>query len=120
MLLGQQRRSLKFYRTKTHINVDGNTNISKVFRDAKGVQINKISGPHPAGNVGTQINIQGAPAELSLHDKIMFLYYVWYTNEYKRAPTEASRHNKIMILYCFLYRNQYPGAPCPGAPEEPS
>ena len=41
---------------KTHLNVDGNTNVSKVFKDAKGVQINKISGPHPAGNVGIQVH----------------------------------------------------------------
>ena len=36
----------------THLNIDGNTNPSKVFTDAKGVQINKVSGQHPAGNVG--------------------------------------------------------------------
>jgi len=46
----------KLSKGKTHLNVDGNTNISKVFRDAKGVQINKISGPHPAGNVGVQVH----------------------------------------------------------------
>jgi Na+-transporting NADH:ubiquinone oxidoreductase subunit A len=41
---------------KTHLNTDGNTNPSKVFSTAKGVQINKVSGPHPAGNVGVQIH----------------------------------------------------------------
>jgi len=41
---------------KTHLNTDGNTNPSKVFSAAKGVQINKVSGPHPAGNVGVQIH----------------------------------------------------------------
>ena len=41
---------------KTHLNLDGNTNSSKVFSDAKGVQINSFSGPHPAGNVGVQIH----------------------------------------------------------------
>ncbi len=41
---------------KTHLNTDGNTNPAKVFSAAKGVQINKISGPHPAGNVGVQIH----------------------------------------------------------------
>ncbi|HJN63563.1 MAG TPA: Na(+)-translocating NADH-quinone reductase subunit A [Flavobacteriales bacterium] len=41
---------------KTHLNIDGNTNPSKVFTAAKGVQINKVSGPHPAGNVGVQIH----------------------------------------------------------------
>ena len=39
---------------KTHLNIDGNTNPSNVFTGAKGVEINKISGPHPAGNVGVQ------------------------------------------------------------------
>ena len=39
-----------------HLNIDGNTNPSKVFTDAKGVQINKVSGQHPAGNVGIQIH----------------------------------------------------------------
>ena len=40
----------------THLNVDGQTNPSNVFSQAKNVQINKISGPHPAGNVGVQIH----------------------------------------------------------------
>ena len=41
---------------KTHLNIDGNTNPSKLFTEAKGVEINKISGAHPAGNVGVQIH----------------------------------------------------------------
>ena len=40
----------------THLNIDGNSNPSKLFTTAKGVQINKISGAHPAGNVGVQIH----------------------------------------------------------------
>ena len=40
----------------THLNIDGYSNPSKVFTKAKGVQINKISGPHPAGNTGIQIH----------------------------------------------------------------
>ena len=40
----------------THLNIDGYSNPSKVFTKAKGVQINKISGPHPAGNTGVQIH----------------------------------------------------------------
>lgn len=40
----------------THLNLDGNANPAKVFRDAKGVQINNIFGPHPSGNVGVQIS----------------------------------------------------------------
>lgn len=47
---------VKLSNGKTHLNTDGNTNPSKVFSAAKGVQINKISGPHPAGNVGVQIH----------------------------------------------------------------
>ena len=39
-----------------HLNIDGNTNPSKVFTGAKGVQINKFSGQHPAGNVGIQVH----------------------------------------------------------------
>ena len=41
---------------KVHLGVDGKTNQSKVFTAANGVQVNKFSGPHPAGNVGTQIH----------------------------------------------------------------
>ena len=41
---------------KIHLGVDGKTNQSKVFTAAKGVQVNKFSGPHPAGNVGVQIH----------------------------------------------------------------
>ena len=41
---------------KTHLNLDGNTNSSKVFSDAQGVDLNSFSGPHPAGNVGVQIH----------------------------------------------------------------
>ncbi|MAQ47758.1 MAG: NADH:ubiquinone reductase (Na(+)-transporting) subunit A [Flavobacteriales bacterium] len=40
----------------THLNLDGNSNPAKVFRTAKGVQINHVFGPHPAGNVGVQIH----------------------------------------------------------------
>ena len=47
---------IKLSSGKTHLNTDGNTNPSKVFSAAKGVQINKVSGPHPAGNVGVQIH----------------------------------------------------------------
>lgn len=39
-----------------HLNVDGNTNPSNVFTSCKGVTLNKISGVHPAGNVGVQIH----------------------------------------------------------------
>jgi Na+-transporting NADH:ubiquinone oxidoreductase subunit A len=38
-----------------HLNVKSDTS-SKVFLNSKNVQINEFSGPHPIGNVGTQIN----------------------------------------------------------------
>lgn len=41
---------------KVHLNLDANSTQSKVFSNSKGVQINKFAGPHPAGNVGVQIN----------------------------------------------------------------
>ena len=47
---------IKLTKGKTHLNIDGNTNVSKVFTAAKGVEINNISGPHPSGNVGIQIH----------------------------------------------------------------
>lgn len=41
---------------KVHLNVRATQGSSKVFTNSKGVQINKVSGPHPAGNVGVQIH----------------------------------------------------------------
>lgn len=41
---------------KIHLNLKGNGDNSSVFTNAKNVQINYFNGPHPAGNVGTQIN----------------------------------------------------------------
>ncbi len=41
---------------KVHLNVDGSKPVPEVFAGIKGVQINKFSGPHPAGNVGIQIH----------------------------------------------------------------
>ncbi len=46
----------KFTEGKIHLNVDSQYPPSSVFTAAKGVQINKFKGPHPAGNVGTQIH----------------------------------------------------------------
>lgn len=39
-----------------HLNIQANANSAAVFTNAKAVVINKISGPHPAGNVGVQIH----------------------------------------------------------------
>ncbi len=41
---------------KVHLNVDAVVS-SKVLTNSKNVQINYFSGPHPAGNVGTQIAV---------------------------------------------------------------
>lgn len=41
---------------KVHVSVDGNAEVSKVFAHAKNVELHKITGPHPAGNVGVQIH----------------------------------------------------------------
>ncbi len=41
---------------KVHLNVRGNVKAADAFANAKGVQINKFVGPHPAGNVGVQIH----------------------------------------------------------------
>ena len=41
---------------KIHLNVNADFPPSDVFKNAKGVQLNYFKGPHPAGNVGVQIN----------------------------------------------------------------
>jgi Na+-transporting NADH:ubiquinone oxidoreductase subunit A len=38
-----------------HLNINADAQPSKVFINCKGVQLNKFSGKHPAGNAGTQI-----------------------------------------------------------------
>ncbi len=39
-----------------HLNVNAKSEVAPIFEHAKNVQINKFSGPHPAGNVGIQIH----------------------------------------------------------------
>ena len=39
-----------------HLNIDGKTNPDIAFTNAKGVQVNRFKGPHPAGNIGVQIH----------------------------------------------------------------
>lgn len=41
---------------KVHLTLNGKVPADEAFKEAKNVQINKISGKHPAGNVGTQIH----------------------------------------------------------------
>lgn len=46
----------KLTKGKVHLNVNAKATTSSLFTNAKGVQINAFEGPHPAGNVGVQIN----------------------------------------------------------------
>ncbi|MFY0592998.1 Na(+)-translocating NADH-quinone reductase subunit A [Roseivirga sp.] len=46
----------KFTSGKVHLNHDADGEISTVFANIEGVENNKFSGPHPAGNVGVQIH----------------------------------------------------------------
>ncbi|MEQ8239908.1 MAG: Na(+)-translocating NADH-quinone reductase subunit A [Cyclobacteriaceae bacterium] len=39
-----------------HLNLNGDEEVPRIFSKTKGVTINKISGAHPAGNVGVQIH----------------------------------------------------------------
>lgn len=39
-----------------HMGVNGQSEVSSLFANVKGAQVNKFSGPHPAGNVGVQIH----------------------------------------------------------------
>ena len=40
---------------KVHVSVAKDSNLSP-FKELKGVELHKVSGPHPSGNVGTQIH----------------------------------------------------------------
>ena len=39
-----------------NLNISGKTGYSKEFESVKGVKINRFVGPHPAGNIGVQVN----------------------------------------------------------------
>ncbi len=39
-----------------HLNINADYPASETYTKAKGVQVNKFTGPHPSGNVGIQIN----------------------------------------------------------------
>ena len=41
---------------KIHLNINADSTKATAFTNVKGVEINQISGPHPAGNVGVQIH----------------------------------------------------------------
>ena len=46
----------KFVKGQLHLTVDADAEFSKVFSQLKNINLHKISGPHPAGNVGIQIH----------------------------------------------------------------
>lgn len=41
---------------KIHLNINADYPAAETYTQAKGVEVNKFTGPHPAGNVGVQIN----------------------------------------------------------------
>ena len=45
----------KFTNGKIHLGLNGNAEVSKVFSHTRNVEVHKVSGKHPAGNVGTLI-----------------------------------------------------------------
>ncbi|MDN5211211.1 Na(+)-translocating NADH-quinone reductase subunit A [Fulvivirgaceae bacterium BMA12] len=47
---------LRKFSPSIHLNVDANSEVSGLLSQTKDIQINKFSGPHPAGNVGVQIH----------------------------------------------------------------
>ena len=47
---------LRKFCSAIHVNVHTTSEISTVFAQVKGVEVNKFSGPHPAGCVGVQIH----------------------------------------------------------------
>lgn len=46
----------KFTSGSIHLNINADAEVFPTFSQAKNVEVNKISGPHPAGNVGVQIH----------------------------------------------------------------
>ena len=46
----------KFSKGAVHVNINSKAEVSTVFSNAKNIQVNKFTGPHPAGNVGVQIH----------------------------------------------------------------
>ena len=46
----------KFIAGQLHLTIDADAEFSKVFSQLKDINLHKISGPHPAGNVGIQIH----------------------------------------------------------------
>jgi len=47
---------MKLTHGKVHLNINADAEVSPIFSHIEEVEINKFSGPHPAGNVGIQIH----------------------------------------------------------------
>lgn len=61
----------KLTKGPVHLNVDATNTTSKVFLNSQNVQINKFSGPHPAGNVSVHVN---KISPINKGDIIWYLY----------------------------------------------
>ncbi len=46
----------KFTSGLVHVTIDADAEVSKIFSHLKSINLHKISGPHPSGNVGIQIH----------------------------------------------------------------
>ncbi len=46
----------KFTSGLIHVNINARAEVAPIFASVEGATVNKISGPHPAGNVGVQIH----------------------------------------------------------------
>lgn len=68
---------------KVHLNIDAKNTTSKVFLNSKNVQLNKFSGPHPAGNVSVHV---------SRVDPINKGEIIWYT-----GPQEVITIGKLFL-----------------------
>lgn len=47
---------LKLTTGKVHLNVQDHPATSRIFLETRGVQLNRFTGPHPAGNISTQVS----------------------------------------------------------------
>lgn len=46
----------KFTSGSVHVSINGGAEVDQIFSQVKNVELNRFSGPHPAGNVGVQIH----------------------------------------------------------------
>ena len=74
---------LKLTDGKVHLNIDDKNTTSKVFLNSKNVQVNRFSGPHPAGNVSVHV---------SRIDPLNKGEVIWYT-----GPQEVISIGKLFL-----------------------